>query len=130
MDEMRYGIILCYYLSVKFINMPEPTALPSIINIITGVSVIKRRLGKATCLNNLPAARQFVLQLLLDSRDDGGVMTLLHSIFRSDGNFSRFGVPEEKHLLRCKGDDEHWNVVFQHLPSGYLRLLVENPHNL
>ncbi len=47
-------------------------------------------------------------------------MTLLDPVLRTDSDLARLHVPEQKHLLRREGDDEHGDIVLEDLASGYL----------
>ena len=76
-------------------------------------------------LDDLPSCSQLVLDLVLDPRDDGSVVTLFHPVLGPDDDLTRLGVLETEDFLRRERHDEHRYFVFEHLSSGNLRKGVD-----
>lgn len=100
---------------IKPRDIDEQTCVPSAHT--SSVSGILRiyPLNEHTHLDDLPATGEFVIEILLNAGDDGGVMTLLDTVLRANDDLAGLHIPEDGHLLCRKSDHEHGNLVLQNL---------------
>jgi hypothetical protein len=68
-----------------------------------------------TCLDNLPATSELVIEFFWKSRNYGNICALLNLVLCAHHNLACLGVPEQHHFLCCEAYKEHGHIVFQNL---------------
>lgn len=95
-----------------FTSMREMISVPSADQSVNGML---QKSSFCTHLDYFPPASELVVEFLLDSCDHCRIVTLFYTVLRTDHDFARLCIPEEKHLLCRKCYYEHGDVVLQDL---------------
>lgn len=75
---------------------------------------------KATYLDDLPPAREFISKFLLHTRDSSNIRALLDLIIRADGDLTRLRISKHENFLGRELYEEHGDVVLQDLAIRHL----------
>ena len=68
-----------------------------------------------TYLDDLPTAGKLIVKLLLDTCDDGSIVTLLNAVLGADHDLTGLRVAEKEDFLRRKGDHIDGDFVLKDL---------------